>query len=138
MPELIIPKDLLEKILDHCKMAFPNEACGILAGKGEQVSRVYAMTNIEPSPVSYFMDPGEQFRVQKEMRDRGERMMAIFHSHPQSPAYPSAKDVQLAFYEDAFYVIVGLSESKVNEIMAFTITEGNVREIDFRVVDLWD
>jgi hypothetical protein len=43
--------------------------------------------------------------------------------------------VQLAFYEDAFYVIVGLSESKVNEIMAFTITEGNVREIDFRVVD---
>jgi proteasome lid subunit RPN8/RPN11 len=81
------------------------------------------------------MDPGEQLHVQKQMRERKEEMVAIFHSHPQSPAYPSAKDVQLAFYEDVFYVIVGLSEDKVNEIMAFTIIEGKVREIDFRVVD---
>jgi len=135
MPELIIPKDLLEKILDHCKMAFPNEACGILAGKGEQVSRVYAMTNIEPSPVSYFMDPGEQFRVQKEMRERGEGMIAIFHSHPQSPAYPSAKDVKLAFYDDAVYMIVGLSGSGADEIRAFNIREGNVTEIGIRAVE---
>ena len=135
MPELIIPKDLLEKILDHCKMAFPNEACGILAGKGEQVSRVYAMTNIEPSPVSYFMDPGEQFRVQKEMRERGEGMIAIFHSHPQSPAYPSAKDVKLAFYDDAIYMIVGLSGSGADEIRAFNIREGNVSEIGIRAVE---
>jgi proteasome lid subunit RPN8/RPN11 len=135
MPELIIPKDLLEKILDHCKMAFPNEACGILAGKGEQVSRVYAMTNIEPSPVSYFMDPGEQFRVQKEMRERGEGMIAIFHSHPQSPAYPSAKDVKLAFYDDAIYMIVGLSGSGADEIRAFNIREGNVTEIGIRAVE---
>ena len=135
MPELIIPKDLLEKILDHCKMAFPNEACGILAGKGEQVSRVYAMTNIEPSPVSYFMDPGEQFRVQKEMRERGEGMIAIFHSHPQSPAYPSAKDVKLAFYDDAVYMIVGLSGSGADEIRAFNIREGNVSDIGIRAVD---
>lgn len=62
-------------------------------------------------------------------------MVAIFHSHPYSPAYPSAKDVQLAFYDDTVYLIVGLSVGKVNEIKAFTITEGNVREIDFRVVD---
>lgn len=135
MAELIIPKDLFEKILDHCRTAFPNEACGILAGEGGQVSRVYVMMNIEPSPVSYFMDPGEQFRVQKQMRERKEEMVAIFHSHPQSPAYPSAKDVNLAFYEDAFYVIVGLSEGITGETRAFTIVEGNVQEINFRIVD---
>jgi len=135
MPELIIPKDLLEKILDHCRTAFPNEACGILSGKGGQVSRVYAMANIEPSPVSYFMDPAEQLSVQKEMRDRGERMMAIFHSHPQSPAYPSAKDIKLAFYDDAVYMIVGLSGSGAGEIRAFTIIEGDVSEMAIRAVD---
>jgi proteasome lid subunit RPN8/RPN11 len=135
MSELIIPKDLLKKILDHCRMAFPNEACGILSGKGGQVSRIYAVTNIEPSPVSYFMDPGEQLRVQKEMRERGERMMAIFHSHPQSPAYPSAKDIKLAFYDDAVYMIVGLSGSGAGEIRAFTIIEGNVSDIGIRAVD---
>jgi len=134
MPELIIPRDLFDEILEHCSSAFPNEACGILAGKEGRVARVYAVTNIEPSPVSYFMDPGEQLHVQKQMRERKEEMVAIFHSHPQSPAYPSAKDVNLAVYEDTFYVIVGLSEGKVNEIRAFTITEGNVREVGIRVV----
>ncbi|NJD57395.1 MAG: M67 family metallopeptidase [Nitrospirae bacterium] len=135
MTELIIPKDLFETILDHCRTARPNEACGILAGRGEQVSRVYAMTNIEPSPVSYFMDPGEQLRVQKEMRERGEEMVAIYHSHPQSPAYPSVKDVTLAFYEDSFYVIVSLSEGIVNGMKAFSIVEGTVSEIPLTIAD---
>jgi proteasome lid subunit RPN8/RPN11 len=135
MSELIIPIDLLDEIRKYCSSAFPNEACGILAGKEGRVARVFAVTNIEPSPVSYFMDPGEQLHVQKQMRERKEEMVAIFHSHPQSPAYPSAKDVNLAFYEDVVYVIVGLSDGKVNEIKAFTITEGNVREIGIRVVD---
>ena len=134
MPELIIPRDLFDEILEHCSSAFPNEACGILAGKEGRVARVYAVTNIEPSPVSYFMDPGEQLHVQKQMRERKEEMVAIFHSHPYSPAYPSAKDVQLAFYDDTVYLIVGLSVGKVNEIKAFTITEGNVREVGIRVV----
>jgi len=135
MTELIIPKDLFENILDHCRIAFPNEACGILAGAGGLVSRVYAMTNIEPSPISYFMDPGEQLRVQKQMREKREKMVAIFHSHPQSPAYPSAKDVNLAFYEDAFYLIVGLSEGITGETRAFTIVKGSVQEITISIVD---
>jgi len=135
MTELIIPKNLFEKILDHCRAAFPNEACGILSGKRGQVSRVYAMTNIEPSPVSYFMDPGEQLHVQKQMRDNKEEMVAIFHSHPESPAYPSAKDVNLAFYEDAFYMIVGFSRGITGKTRAFAIVEGNVQEINIRITD---
>ena len=135
MTELIVPKNLFEKMLDHCRAAFPNEACGILSGKGGQVSRVYAMTNIEPSPVSYFMDPGEQLHVQKQMRDKKEEMVAIFHSHPQSPAYPSAKDVNLAFYADVFYLIVEFSRGIIGETRAFTIVEGNVQEINIRIAE---
>jgi len=134
MFELDIPGELLVKVLEHCTSSFPDEACGILTGTESRVNRVYTMKNIDPSPVSYLMDPGEQLRIQKEMKVRNERMLAIYHSHPQSPAYPSAKDVQLAFYDDTVYLIVGLSVGKVNEIKAFTITEGNVREIDYRVV----
>jgi proteasome lid subunit RPN8/RPN11 len=129
MPELIIPKDLLQEVLDHCVSCFPNEACGILAGAECRVSRVYLMVNHDPSPVSYLMDPREQLRVQKEMRGKNERMLAIFHSHPRSPAYPSVKDVRMAFYDDAVYVIVGLVDGTVREIRAFTIVEGAVTEV---------
>jgi proteasome lid subunit RPN8/RPN11 len=129
MSELTIPKDLLQEMLDHCVACFPNEACGILAGAECRVSRVYLMVNHDPSPVSYLMDPREQLRVQKKMRGNSERMVAIFHSHPRSPAYPSAKDVRMAFYDDAVYVIVGLVEGAVSEIRAFTIVEGAVTEV---------
>lgn len=132
MSELIIPDDLLQAMRDHCVACFPNEACGILAGIENRVSRVYFVTNTEPSPVSYLMDPQEQVRLLREMRERRERMIAIFHSHPQSPAYPSARDVSLAFYDDVIYVIVGLMERRVSEIRAFTIVEGIVTEVDVK------
>ena len=99
------------------------------------MNRAYAMTNIEPSPVSYLMDPDEQLSVQKKMREQGEGMTAIYHSHPQSPAYPSAKDVNLAFYEDAFYLIVSLSEGDIHEVKAYSIVEGRVSEALLTISD---
>ena len=132
LSELIIPENLLKAMRDHCIACLPDEACGILSGREGRVSRIYPMTNKEPSPVSYLADSREQLRIQKEMREKNEGMLAIFHSHPRSPAYPSAKDVSLAFYDDAVYVIVGLTESGVSEIRAFTIAEGVVTEIPLR------
>jgi proteasome lid subunit RPN8/RPN11 len=93
------------------------------------------MTNAEPSPVSYFMEPQEQFRVMKAMREEGQRMVAIFHSHPHSPAYPSANDVTLAFYSDAVYVIIGLSNVMSPEVRAFSIIDGDVAEVSVRTID---
>ncbi len=135
MPDLIIPRVLFNEVLEYCSSVFPHEACGILAGIEGRVARVYPVKNIDSSPVSYFMDPSEQLHIQKQMRERKEEMVAIFHSHPQSPAYPSAKDVRLAFYEDAFYMIVGLSEGITGETRAFTIVEGKVQEITISIVD---
>jgi [CysO sulfur-carrier protein]-S-L-cysteine hydrolase len=126
---LIITRDIFDKIISHCRSVYPNEACGILAGEGGTVRKIYEMTNAEPSPVSYFMDPKELFVAMKDMRKEGLRMVAIYHSHPGSPAYPSAKDVSLAFYPDSFYMIVGLSDKKKPEARAFEIVEGNVREV---------
>ena len=129
MEGLVIPFPLLERMVEHCRTAYPNETCGILAGRGCTVEKIYEMTNVEPSPVSYLMDPGEQFLAMKEMRNEGTAMIAIYHSHPQSPAWPSHKDVSLAFYPDAVYVIVGLTDPDRPEIRGFEIQEGEVKEV---------
>lgn len=128
MSRLIIPKSVFAEMLAHCREAFPNEACGILAGRDKQVLKIYTMSNRENSPVSYLMDPGEQFRMMKDMREKSLSMVAIFHSHPASQAYPSPKDVSLAFYDDAAYVIVSFA-GKEPEVKAFSIREKEVREI---------
>ena len=101
----------------------------MLTGKGDIAQQLYKMTNIEKSSVSYMMDPGEQFRVMKEMRNNGHKMIAIYHSHPHSQAYPSLKDISLAFYSDQIYLIVGLTDKNRPEVRAFEILEGDVREV---------
>lgn len=122
-------------MIDHCRTWYPNEACGIVAGRDDQALKLYPMTNTEPSPVSYFMDPGEQFRVMKEMRNDALTMLGIFHSHPQSPAYPSPRDVSLAFYDDVVYIIVGLSGRDDPDIRTYEIVDGSVHDALLQITD---
>lgn len=128
MVSVAIPQPVIEEIIEHAKEDYPNEACGIVAGKDFASSHIYRMTNTEKSPVSYFMEPKEQFMVSKEIRNRKEQMLAIYHSHPDSEAFPSAKDVQLAFYPDSLYIIVSLVK-KEPVVKAFSIKEGDIKEI---------
>ncbi len=127
MDHLIITRQIFDAMLSHCRAGFPNEACGILAGKGNEVSGIYKMSNTENSPVSYLMDPAEQFRAMKDMREKKLEMVGIFHSHPSSPAYPSAKDMEMAFYEDAVYVIVSLI-NKEPVVRGFRVRENEIQE----------
>ena len=127
MDNLVIPEKIYEGLIRHCREEAPYEACGLLAGNGSRVTAAYRLTNAERSPVSYMMDSGEQFRVMKELRTEDLSMLAIYHSHPSSPAYPSSKDVSLAFYEDALYIIVSLAEGEPN-VKAFRIKNGEIAE----------
>jgi len=104
----------------------------LLAGNRNIAEKVYRITNIEKSSVSYMMDPEEQFRVMKELRKNGQKMVAIYHSHPYSQAYPSPKDISLAFYSDQIYLIVGLTDKDRPEVRAFEILEGDVREVQIK------
>ena len=126
---LILSKDLLDQVISHCKSVYPNEACGLLAGNRNIAEKIYRITNIEKSGVSYMMDPDEQFRVMKEMRKNGHEMVAIYHSHPHSQAYPSPVDISLAFYPDPVYLIAGFTNQDRPEVRAFRILEGDVREV---------
>ena len=131
--QLVIPRHLVSEIILHCKEVYPNEACGILAGKGRVVQKVYKMTNIENSSVSYMMEPREQFTVMKEMREQGLEMSAIYHSHPQSGVHPSPKDINLAFYPDSLYVILSLIYEEP-AIKAFEIKNGLIREVEIFII----
>lgn len=117
-------------MINYCKASFPQESCGILGGIGCDIKEIYKMTNIENSPVSYMMDAAEQFRIMKDMRRNNLSLVAIFHSHPSSSAYPSPKDLALAFYEDSFYIIVSLMNKKP-ETRAFIIKgQKKIQEIE--------
>jgi proteasome lid subunit RPN8/RPN11 len=131
--QLVVPYHLVDEIILHCKEVYPNEACGILAGKGRVVQKVYTMINIEKSGVSYMMEPKEQFTVMKEMREQGLEMVAIYHSHPYSDAYPSPKDINLAFYEDSLYVVLSLIY-KEPIIKAFEIKDKEVKEVEILIL----
>lgn len=130
---LTLKKDLLEKILKQIKEESPNEACGILAGKNCIVEKVYAMANIDKSPATYFMDAKEQLLVMKEIRNLGLEMVGIYHSHVASPAYPSAHDVEMAFYPEVSYVIISLKDKDNPTVRSFKIEEGKIAEEEVKI-----
>jgi proteasome lid subunit RPN8/RPN11 len=132
----------LQAIVEHCNAGYPNEACGILAGRDNGVEKVYLMKNSKPGPDYYEMDPEEQFRIMKDIRDRGLAMVGMFHSHPSGQAFPSSMDVEKAYwpgteipnYPDAIYMIVSLMDRSTPVARGFSIQEGKVQEITVSVV----
>ena len=123
-------------MIEHAKKGFPNEACGILAGpsKNPAVTDFFPMKNMDEASISYFMDPKEQLLVFKKMRLTGTDMRGIFHSHVASEAYPSQKDVRLAFYPEASYLIVSLSDMKKPVLRSFRRPSSGIRVAGSRSV----
>ncbi|HTG01467.1 MAG TPA: M67 family metallopeptidase [Nitrospirota bacterium] len=139
---LTFHKTDIQRIFDHCAAGLPNESCGMLAGRDGAVEKVYCMKNAKPGPDYYEMDPEEQFRVMKDIRDAGLQMIGLFHSHPTGQAYPSSVDVaqaywpgtQLPNYPDAVYVIVSLMDRSRPVVRGFSIEEGKVTEVALHVL----
>lgn len=123
---LKIPQAIYNDIIAHAREGFPLEVCGILGGNDGVVSACFRMTNTDASNEHFMMDPREQFGVVKELRARGLAMAAIYHSHPESPARPSAEDIRLALTPDVSYVIVSLVEPTAPVLRSFRITAGQV------------
>ena len=130
---LTVKKNDLKKIIAHVKKDYHNEACGILAGENKQVSKIYQKANTDKSSLTYFMDPKEQFKIAKEMREQDLEMLGIYHSHIKSKAYPSERDIQLAFYSEATYFIVSLENFKEPDTKAFRIADGTIKSQDFKI-----
>ena len=135
-----IAKQYVDEMVSHALEDDPDECCGILAGPDGKVVKLYRMTNTERSPYRYSMDPKEQINVNREMDDNGWELLAIYHSHTHSAAYPSSTDVRMAtwpdgtsIWPDAHYILVSLEDHDNPPVRAFRITDGSVTEEDLRV-----
>ena len=129
---LELPTPLVKGMMEHAQQEYPNECCGLLAGRGGRVERLYRGVNVDRSPYTYRLDPLEQLRIFKEIDADGLELLGIYHSHTQSPAYPSRTDVAKAFYPDAVYVIVSVDNGASHEgspvVRAFRIKDGAITE----------
>jgi len=123
-------------MVDHALAEDPNECCGILAGKNGEVDKIYRMVNTESSPYRYNLDPQEQIQVDRDISDTGRKMMAIYHSHTHSEAYPSATDIRLAnpWYTDIVYILVSLLNRENPPIRAFRIESETAIEEEVRII----
>ena len=128
-----VPKKVYDRMIDHAKKGYPNEACGLLGGAAGGVREFFPMRNVDEASISYFMDPKEQLLVFKQMRQKGLEMCGIFHSHVASEASPSQKDIRLAFYPEVSYLIVSLTDMEKPVLRSFRIEEEKVTEEEIRI-----
>jgi [CysO sulfur-carrier protein]-S-L-cysteine hydrolase len=127
---LIISAELRAKIIAHARADHPDEACGIIAGPAgsDRPERFIPMLNAERSPTFYRFDSLEQLRVWRELDDRDEVPVVIYHSHTATEAYPSRTDISYASEPDAHYVLVSTRDEAADEFRSFRIADGAVTE----------
>jgi [CysO sulfur-carrier protein]-S-L-cysteine hydrolase len=129
-----IPEDLVDELVAHAREEAPNECCGMVGGKDGDATTVYRSINAEASPLRYSLDANDQFRIMREIEERGEELVGIYHSHIASAASPSQTDVNLAAYPDAVYLIVSLQNAEKPEVRGYWIRDGNIEEAQLDVV----
>ena len=133
---LTITADLYDKIVAHARADHPDEACGVIAGPAGtgRPERFIPMLNAERSPTFYRFDSAEQFQVWREMDERDEEPVVIYHSHTATEAYPSRTDISYASEPGAHYVLVSTRDPNRAEVRSFRILDGAVTEEEVRVV----
>jgi proteasome lid subunit RPN8/RPN11 len=131
---LILPGALRTAIVEHARADHPDEACGVIAGPAgtDRPERFIPMTNAERSPTFYVFDSMEQLRVWREMDERDEEPVVIYHSHTATEAYPSRTDVAYASEPGAHYVLVSTRDPDEVEFRSFRIVDGAVTEEEVR------
>jgi len=132
---LKIPKAIVEQIIAHARDTYPNESCGILAGRNSVPTHIYQVKNTDSNPrIRYLMDTQEQFWIFKNMRHNALQLAAIYHSHPHTEAYPSPTDVKLAYYPEAYYILTSLQDPQNPIIHAYRIQDGKITEEQLEII----
>ena len=125
-----LPADMRAAIVDHAMRDAPRECCGIIAGRDGAPIRLYETRNVAAGNRLYEIDPAQLIDLEfRELPAQGLELVAIYHSHPESPAYPSATDVELAFWPDAVFLICSLADRERPEIRGFRIRDGAIHEL---------
>lgn len=129
-----ISQQLVDEIVAHSKEEVPNECCGLVSGRDGAATRVYRTRNSEASPFRFVIHPNDQIRVLDEIESAGEELVAIYHSHTKSEAYPSQTDVNMArMWPDPLWLICSIADRDQPVIRAFDIADGSVAEVEVEV-----
>lgn len=130
---LTIERHACDAMLLAARKAAPLEACGLLGGKDGRATQFYELTNCDMSGEHYSMEPEEQFAAVKDMRAKGVGMLAIWHSHPASPARMSEEDLRLAYTPDVAYLILSVMNPAKPDLRGFIVNDNNPVEIGINI-----
>jgi len=134
MEDIILPRQLVNQILHQAQSSPEVEVCGLIAARDGRPVRAMPITNVSDQPQRLFaMDPGRQIDAQRRMREQGETLFGIYHSHPHSPAEPSATDLEQAGYPEALYIIVSLNTRGVLEMRGFRLRDGKAAQVHLEI-----
>jgi proteasome lid subunit RPN8/RPN11 len=130
MKTIELPLKIVNQILSHAQSQAEEEICGLIAARDGQIKTTYPIENVASHRESlYQMDGKAQIDAMREMRENGEQLYAIYHSHPHSAAYPSATDLKEAQYSDAIYLIVSLDVKGVLDLRAYRLKNNDIESL---------
>lgn len=125
-----IPRKITNQLLHLAQISPDIEVCGLIGSKNGLPSSCYPVKNTAELPrLRFQLDAKQQISAMAKMRDQGEELFAIYHSHPTAPATPSITDLELASYSEAFYLIISLNTKGILEMRAFKINHKSAVEI---------
>ncbi|SJM96428.1 Mov34/MPN/PAD-1 family protein [Crenothrix polyspora] len=128
--EIQLSRKLTTELLHLAQISPDQEICGLVSSINHQPAHCYPIKNVATLPQQQFLlDAEQQIAAIKTMREQGEELFAIYHSHPTSPAIPSTTDLELAAYDDALYLIISLNTKGVLEMRGFHIHEKTAQEV---------
>ncbi len=134
MTDVTLPRTLINGMLSHAQHSPEIEVCGLIARTKEGGFRVYPVANVSTEADHLFrMDPAAQIDAMRRMREAGEELFAIYHSHPHAPAEPSRRDLDEAAYPEALYLIISLNTKGVLELRGFRMQKGSVENVNLTV-----
>jgi [CysO sulfur-carrier protein]-S-L-cysteine hydrolase len=134
--EIQIPRKLTNQLLHLAQLSPEMEICGLVGSKDGIPQTCYPVDNVAEQPQQRFLlDAKQQIAAMADMRNQGEELFAIYHSHPKAPAEPSSYDLEAAEYPDALYLIISLNTKGVLEMRGFKINQQKAREVVLMMVE---
>jgi len=134
MSDVILSRTLINELLSQAQHSPDEEVCGLIGSKRGSPSRLYPVTNIARERDHLFaMEPQAQIDAMRRMREAGEELFAIYHSHPHAPPEPSLRDLEEAAYPEALYLIISLNTKGVLEMRGFRLRGGAVQDVELGV-----
>ena len=131
-----LPRSIVNQLLHHAQQSPDGEVCGLIGSKDGLSSHCYPIANIATAPQRLFvMDPAQQIAAMRSMRERGEELFAIYHSHPAGPSIPSATDRAQANYPETLYLIISLQTRGVLEMQGFLLDGDTITEVPLEIIE---